>query len=395
MYLRQLPEPVIPWDHYKSFYEGIRLLCLNEPEGKLELIRQLALLPRTNYNLMKYVCEFLYEVQMFEATNKMGIMNLATVFGPNIFRPMEESTSTLMETTAMSQKFVHLLIQQHTDMFPPNHLINFSGNAIPTRNGDEPTPVPPPRKIKSPPTQPNIDLLKELKQNFDNRSSALQPSDLVIDHGSLLIDFDSEEDIAQTMINRSSFAAVNRRTNSVDDTLGLRDSIAMSESTLADSSSTLGESGSTDGPSTTSSRNPSFSDFHDLQPAIKNNNSGNRESLVIFNPSAASAKPTPAPKKERPASMVETSTPKSPPPVSPRKSKALVMDLTSTTPEASSRQSLDVFQYSNLQEQVRALKAELIEVKDERDQKLLKMKMRCEGLQLKLSNEVCVLFVRI
>ncbi|XP_072050458.1 rho GTPase-activating protein 22-like isoform X2 [Amphiura filiformis] len=385
LYLRQLPEPVIPWQHYESFYNGIRLVCHDEIEGKHELIRQLALLPRTNYNLLKYICEFLHEVQSYESLNKMGIMNLATVFGPNIFRPIVESTATLMESTAMSQKFVHLLIQQNKDMFPRNNLIDFG--LLSTSNGDdEPVPavpIPPPRhgKGKQQVTQqPSIDLLKELKDNIDNRPPQTR--------GSLLIDFDSDEDNMQMIMGRSSFAAVNKRSYSVDDALGLRDSMNISQSTLADSSSTLEESGSTDGiPSSRSSRNPSFSDFQDIAPSLKNNNGGNRESLVIFNPSASDpSRPKP---KERPASMAES--PRSPPPpVSPRKPKpsSMGVDLTSTTPEASARQSMDVaFHYSNMKEQVRALKAELIEMKDEKDQKLLKMKMKCEGLQLKLSNE--------
>ncbi len=410
LYLRQLPEPVIPWQHYEDFYQGIRLLVLNEAEGRQELIRQLACLPRTNYNLLKYICQFLHEVQSFESMNKMGVMNLATVFGPNIFRPKEDSTTTasLMESTAMSQKFVHMLIQHNLDLFPPNHLINFSPNST-ISNGSHhdptPTPVPPPRQKgrhqgnhHHHSQQPNIDLLKELKENIDNRPSPPPPAQTKADVGnseSLLINFDSDEDIMQMMMGRSSFAAFNKRSVSVDDALGgLRDSMNLSESTLADSNSTLGESGSTDGgpSSSRSSRNPSFSDFQqEISSAVKNANAGNRESLVIFNPSASSAPPRPKP-KERPVSMVES--PRSPPPVSPRKSKptAIGMDLTSTTPDVSQRhQSVDsAFHYTTLQEQVRALKAELIEVKDERDQKMLRMKMKCEGLQIKLSNEVII-----
>ena len=392
LYLRTLPEPVIPWPHYQQFYDGIRLLCFSDADGRQELILQLAQLPRTNYNLLKYVCAFLHEVSTYESTNKMTIMNLATVFGPNIFRPKEESSATLMESTAMSQKFVHLLIENQEEMFPSNHLINFS----PQRAEEVVnTPTPPPRSHKARPNQqPNIDLLKELKENLDNNpppASRRSKADIMNHHSNMLISFDSDEDISQ-MMGRSSFAAVNKRAQSVDAALDLRNSMAFNDSTLADSSSSaLEESGSTDGGgghSTTNSHKPSFSEFQDVKSAIRNNTPGNRQSLVIFNP-ATSPPPLVIPRKDRPVSVSDG--PKSPPPpVSPRKSKpSLPMDLTSTTPEVSNRQSMDVaLQYSNMQEQVRSLKTELIEVKDDRDQRLLKMKMKCEGVQIKLLNEV-------
>lgn len=43
-------------------------------------------LPEENYDLLKYLLNFLVLVAQHEEENKMGPMVLAIVFGPNVFR---------------------------------------------------------------------------------------------------------------------------------------------------------------------------------------------------------------------------------------------------------------------------------------------------------------------
>ncbi|XP_016871965.1 rho GTPase-activating protein 22 isoform X16 [Homo sapiens] len=97
LYLRELPEPVVPFARYEDFLSCAQLLTKDEGEGTLELAKQVSNLPQANYNLLRYICKFLDEVQAYSNVNKMSVQNLATVFGPNILRPQVEDPVTIME----------------------------------------------------------------------------------------------------------------------------------------------------------------------------------------------------------------------------------------------------------------------------------------------------------
>ncbi|MED6237601.1 Rho GTPase-activating protein 22, partial [Ataeniobius toweri] len=97
LYLRELPEPVIPFSKYEDFLTCAQLLAKDEEEGIQELGNQVNTLPLPNYNLLKYICKFLDQVQSHCNENKMSVQNLATVFGPNILRTKMEDPVTLME----------------------------------------------------------------------------------------------------------------------------------------------------------------------------------------------------------------------------------------------------------------------------------------------------------
>ncbi|XP_053197095.1 rho GTPase-activating protein 22 [Scomber japonicus] len=117
LYLRELPEPVIPFSKYEDFLSCAQLLVKDEEEGVQELGRQVSTLPLPNYNLLKYICKFLDEVQSHCSENKMSVQNLATVFGPNILRPKVEDPVTIMEGTSMVQHLMTILIREHNRLY--------------------------------------------------------------------------------------------------------------------------------------------------------------------------------------------------------------------------------------------------------------------------------------
>ncbi|NWX01608.1 RHG22 protein, partial [Caloenas nicobarica] len=117
LYLRELPEPVIPFAKYEDFLSCGQLLSKDEGEGTQELVRQVKNLPQANYNLLKYICKFLDEVQAHSSINKMSVQNLATVFGPNILRPKMEDPVTMMEGTSLVQHLMTVLISEQGRIF--------------------------------------------------------------------------------------------------------------------------------------------------------------------------------------------------------------------------------------------------------------------------------------
>uniref|UniRef100_A0A3B3T812 Rho GTPase activating protein 22 n=1 Tax=Paramormyrops kingsleyae TaxID=1676925 RepID=A0A3B3T812_9TELE len=117
LYLRELPEPVIPYSKYEDFLTCAQLLAKEREEGIQELGKQVKTLPVANYNLLKYICRFLHEVQSHSNENKMSVQNLATVFGPNILRPKVEDPVTIMEGTSLVQQLMTVLISEHERLY--------------------------------------------------------------------------------------------------------------------------------------------------------------------------------------------------------------------------------------------------------------------------------------
>uniref|UniRef100_A0A672ZP90 Rho GTPase activating protein 24 n=1 Tax=Sphaeramia orbicularis TaxID=375764 RepID=A0A672ZP90_9TELE len=119
LYLRELPEPVVPFHKYDDFLACAKILGKDEEVGMKELRKLVESLPPVNYNLLKYICRFLDEVQSYSGVNKMSVQNLATVFGPNILRPKLEDPVAIMEGTVLVQQLMAVLIGRHDVLFPP------------------------------------------------------------------------------------------------------------------------------------------------------------------------------------------------------------------------------------------------------------------------------------
>ncbi|NXQ61899.1 RHG25 protein, partial [Anthoscopus minutus] len=120
LYLRELPEPVVPWLQYEDFLLCGQALEADEAKGQQELLKQLSLLPRDNYNLLSYICRFLFEIQLNSSVNKMSVENLATVIGVNLIRPRIEDPAIIMRGTPQVQKVMTVMISDHEKLFPPS-----------------------------------------------------------------------------------------------------------------------------------------------------------------------------------------------------------------------------------------------------------------------------------
>nr|XP_057926489.1 rho GTPase-activating protein 25 isoform X2 [Doryrhamphus excisus] len=134
LYLRDLPEPVIPWTQYQNFLDCTNLLDSNKDEGQEMLEKQISLLPPVNYNLLSYICRFLFEVQLNSKVNKMSVENLATVMGINLLKPQIQDPFSVMNATPHIQKLMTEMIRRHVTLFPlskdvpPSSPSNKTGN---------------------------------------------------------------------------------------------------------------------------------------------------------------------------------------------------------------------------------------------------------------------------
>ncbi|CAI9604292.1 unnamed protein product [Staurois parvus] len=137
LYLRELPEPVIPYSKYEDFLSCAKQLSKEEESGMAELVKQVKSLPPVNYNLLKYICRFLDEVQSYSGVNKMSVQNLATVFGPNILRPKVEDPMTIMEGTVVVQQLMAVMISEHETLFPKDADIQIDAGQETTNNNNE------------------------------------------------------------------------------------------------------------------------------------------------------------------------------------------------------------------------------------------------------------------
>uniref|UniRef100_A0A8C8DTH7 Rho GTPase activating protein 22 n=1 Tax=Oryzias sinensis TaxID=183150 RepID=A0A8C8DTH7_9TELE len=146
LYIRELPEPIIPFSKYTQFLSCAQLLNKDKEMGIAELRKQVKSLPQVNYNLIKYICKFLDEVQSYSNDNKMSVQNLATVFGPNILRARVEDPITMMEGSSQVQQLMTVLISEHSQLYsneapgvetlPPQDIQRFKVEWLPQENTD-------------------------------------------------------------------------------------------------------------------------------------------------------------------------------------------------------------------------------------------------------------------
>uniref|UniRef100_A0A8C0RZ84 Rho GTPase activating protein 25 n=1 Tax=Canis lupus familiaris TaxID=9615 RepID=A0A8C0RZ84_CANLF len=118
LYLRDLPEPVVPWSQYEGFLLCGQLMNADEAKAQQELVKQLSLLPRDNYSLLSYLCRFLHEIQLNCAVNKMSVDNLATVIGVNLIRSKVEDPAVIMRGAPQIQRVMTMMIRDHEVLFP-------------------------------------------------------------------------------------------------------------------------------------------------------------------------------------------------------------------------------------------------------------------------------------
>jgi len=97
LYLRELPDPLIPFSFYSSFIE-IEETKSEDLDAKITKYKALiARLPASHRALLAYLIQFLAACTQYEKETKMDAQNFAIVFAPSLFRPQCDSPKTLRD----------------------------------------------------------------------------------------------------------------------------------------------------------------------------------------------------------------------------------------------------------------------------------------------------------
>ncbi|CAI9735547.1 GTPase-activating 24-like isoform X2 [Octopus vulgaris] len=119
LYLRELPDSIIPSEHFQRFmsiaYEAVDKHKNQDEEFIPRLTEAVNILESDNYNILQYLCKHLHKVSQYSDVNKMTLANLAMVFGPNVIRHEDENPEILRATADLNQKLALILIK-HSDV---------------------------------------------------------------------------------------------------------------------------------------------------------------------------------------------------------------------------------------------------------------------------------------
>jgi Rho GTPase-activating protein 1 len=116
LYLRELPEPVIPFDLYPIVIGFLRQSA-DYKTWKAPCKAVFSRLHPNNRALLEYLIQFLHGVSALQTVNKMSTNNLAIVFGPNLLRPEVETMETLMTENPLIAPFLSFVMMYQIELF--------------------------------------------------------------------------------------------------------------------------------------------------------------------------------------------------------------------------------------------------------------------------------------
>ncbi|CAF0905843.1 unnamed protein product [Adineta steineri] len=114
-FLRDLSEPIMT---FRLYPELLGLSGTLKRPDQVDIIRDLIIekLPAQNYNVLKYLIEFLNLVANYSDTNLMTTSNLSIVFGPNLAWSEDDQMNTLANYSLINT-FTEILIARYTELF--------------------------------------------------------------------------------------------------------------------------------------------------------------------------------------------------------------------------------------------------------------------------------------
>ena len=117
-YLKKLPEPLTSYELYNDFMEIGRTRKNKPREASADEMRRLIeKLPESCRYVLYFVIRHLQAVAQHHDENKMSITNLSIVFGPNLFRSLNDSPTAMLGDVSHQGYCVDLLIRESDTVF--------------------------------------------------------------------------------------------------------------------------------------------------------------------------------------------------------------------------------------------------------------------------------------
>ncbi|KAI0222151.1 hypothetical protein L0F63_007269 [Massospora cicadina] len=127
LYLRELPESVVPSGHWSNFLAACQCES-GDLASPIQILRgAIAKLPSAHARLLGFLMHHLSRVAKFEADNKMPPSNLSIVLGPTLFSPAPSANA--VEVMGQQVGVTMLLINHTAELFSDDPPQTFTGGA--------------------------------------------------------------------------------------------------------------------------------------------------------------------------------------------------------------------------------------------------------------------------
>ncbi|XP_055949341.1 protein FAM13B-like isoform X1 [Argiope bruennichi] len=113
LFLRELPDPIIPMNMHCQFLDAVK--DKDKTESVVCLAELVEKLPPINYHILNYLFNFLRKVSDMEDQNRMSASSLGIVFGPNLFRVTEDFVG--LKEQSLTNQIVTYFISEHDKIF--------------------------------------------------------------------------------------------------------------------------------------------------------------------------------------------------------------------------------------------------------------------------------------
>ncbi|GFU40363.1 protein FAM13A [Trichonephila clavipes] len=113
LFLRELPDPIIPLNMHCQFLDAVK--DKDKVESIACLVDLVEKLPPINYHILNYLFNFLRKVSDMEDQNRMSASSLGIVFGPNLFRVTEDFVG--LKEQSLTNQIVTYFISEHDKIF--------------------------------------------------------------------------------------------------------------------------------------------------------------------------------------------------------------------------------------------------------------------------------------
>ncbi|XP_046894362.1 rho GTPase-activating protein 27-like [Hypomesus transpacificus] len=117
LFLREMPEPLFPYNFFDRFIAAIKISDYKQKVSYMkDLVRSL---PLPNHDTMEHLFKHLRKVAEYGEVNRMSVQSLAIVFGPTLLRPQTESGNITIHMVFQNQ-IVELILNEYEVVFAPS-----------------------------------------------------------------------------------------------------------------------------------------------------------------------------------------------------------------------------------------------------------------------------------